>query len=149
MPLEMAWRKLNSELTLSGKLGQDLMPDFESLSVLVTSFLIEGLLDKFKPLEQLAAKINVDELKQISMREVKQYFEFKNGKVLVKPFNLNYKDIKMEIGGSHGFDQSLNYVINLVIPRAKFGTQGNQIVNNLISQAWQKEFQLKLLKRST
>ncbi|HSB93089.1 MAG TPA: AsmA-like C-terminal region-containing protein [Flavitalea sp.] len=135
--------KLNSELTLSGNLGRDLMPDLQSLTGNGNLFLIEGLLEKFKPLEQLAAKINVEELKQVSLREVRQYFEFTNGKVLVKPFNLNYKDIKMEIGGSHGFDQSLNYVINMVIPRARFGTDGNRIVDDLLAQAMAKGIPVK------
>jgi len=127
--------KLNSELTLSGNLGKDLMPDIHSLTGNGNLFIIEGFLEKFKPLEQLAARIHVDELKEISLREVRQYFEFTNGKVLVKPFNLTYKDIKMEIAGSHGIDQSLDYVINLVVPRARFGTQGNALVNDLISEA--------------
>ena len=73
--------KLNSELTMTGKLGEDLMPDWQSLTGNGNLFLIEGLLEKFKPLEQLAAKINVEELKQVSLREVRQYFEFTNGKV--------------------------------------------------------------------
>jgi hypothetical protein len=135
--------KLNSELTMTGKLGQDLMPDLQSLTGNGNLFLIEGLLEKFKPLEQLAAKIKVDELKQVSLREVREYFEFSNGKVLVKPFTVNYKDIKMEIGGSHGFDQSLNYVINLAIPRARFGTDGNKIVDDLLAQAMSKGIPVK------
>jgi len=135
--------KLNSELSMTGKLGQDLMPDWQSLTGNGNLFLIEGLLEKFKPLEQLAAKINVEELKQVSLREVRQYFEFTNGKVLVKPFNVNYKDIKMEIGGSHGFDQSLNYIINLAIPRARFGTDGNKIVNDLLAEAMAKGIPVK------
>lgn len=127
--------KMNSELLLTGNLTRDLMPDFATLTGNGNLFLIEGLLQKFKPLEKLAEKIHVNELKEISMREVREVFEFTNGKVLVKPFNLAYKDIKMEVGGSHGFDQSLDYVINLVIPRSRFGTEGNQLVDDLVSKA--------------
>jgi hypothetical protein len=29
--------------------------------------------------------------------------------VNVKPFDINYKDIKATVGGSHGFDQQMNY----------------------------------------
>ena len=49
----------------------------------------------------------------------------------------------MEIGGSHGFDQSLNYVINMVIPRARFGTDGNKIVDDLLAQAMAKGIPVK------
>lgn len=135
--------KLNSELKMSGSLTKDLSPDFNSLTGNGNLFLIEGLLEKFKPLEQLADRIHVDELKQISLREVRQYFEFTNGKVLVKPFNLSYKDIRMEIGGAHGFDQSLDYVINLVIPRARFGTAGNQVVDQLVGEALKRGIPVK------
>jgi hypothetical protein len=105
--------KLNSKLGLTGLLGQDMMPDLTTLTGEGNLFLIEGLLEKFKPLEKLAEKLNVDALRNISLREVREQFEFSAGKVFVKPFKMKVKDIEMEIGGMHGFDQSMDYTIHL------------------------------------
>lgn len=127
--------KLSSKLSLKGQLGGDMMPDLTTLTGDGTLFLLQGVLSKFGPLDKLASTLNISDLQNFSVKDIKNYFEFANGKVLVKPFNVKVKDIDMEIGGMHGLDQSLDYVINLKVPRAKLGAQANQLVNNLASQA--------------
>ncbi|MBO9563362.1 MAG: hypothetical protein J7621_11335 [Niastella sp.] len=136
--------KLTSKMTLKGKLGEDMMPDMSSLTGDGTLFLLEGFLSKFQPMEKLASTLNITELQAISVKDIKNYFEFANGKVLVKPFNVKVKDMDMEIGGMHGLDQSLDYVMNLKVPRAKLGEKANQVVNNLASQASSKGIPVKL-----
>ena len=126
--------KLSSKLTMTGKLGTDMMPDLSSLTGSGSLFLIEGFLQKFAPVEKLASTLNVQQLQDISLKDVKNYIEFSNGKVMIKPFNLKVKNIDMEVGGTHGFDQSLDYVINMKIPRSMMGAQGNKLVDNLVAQ---------------
>jgi hypothetical protein len=102
-------------------------------------FLIDGFLSKFAPLEKMASTLNIETLQAISLKDIKTHFEFANGKVLIKkPFTVKVKDIEMEIGGMHGLDQSIDYIVNLKVPREKLGTQANELVNNLASQASSK-----------
>ena len=86
----------------------------------------------------LASKLKLTELEKISVKDIKQYFEFVNGKVLVKPFTVKIKDIEMEIGGMHGFDQSMDYLVNMKVPRAKLGTEANQLINGLAAELTKK-----------
>jgi hypothetical protein len=130
--------KLTSKLTMKGKLGSDMMPDLGSLTGEGSLLLLQGFLSKFGPLEKLASTLNVAELQQISVKDIKNYFEFANGKVLVKPFNFKVKDIEMQVGGMHGLDQSIDYLISMKLPRAMLGTQGNNLIDNLASQATAK-----------
>ena len=44
----------------------------------------------------------------------------------------------MNIAGSHGFDQSLDYTLQLALPRSLMGNAGNTLVNNLAAQAQSK-----------
>lgn len=125
--------KLTSSLSANGKLGEGMNIDMSTLSGNGSLLLIEGFLSKFAPLDKIASTLNVSQLQQISLKDVKAFFEFSNGKMLVKPFTVKIKDIAMEIGGLQGFDQSMDYTINLKLPRALMGTQGNQLVNNLAS----------------
>ena len=115
---------LNSQLTLTGNL--------------------KGVLQKFAPLEKLAAVLQIDRLKSISVQEIKNYIEFANGKVLVKPFTLKIDNIEMEIGGFHGFDNSIDYAIQMKLPRSVMGSQGNNLINNLADAAIKKGFPIKL-----
>lgn len=136
--------KLNSELTMTGNLGGDMMPVLSSLTGKGNLLLIEGVLKKFAPLEKIAAMLQVDRLKSISIKDIKNYFEFTNGKVLVKPFDVKIQDIEMQIGGMHGFDQSLDYIIGMKLPRSYLGTQGNNLINGLASSANSKGIPVKL-----
>ncbi|MEP7108646.1 MAG: AsmA-like C-terminal region-containing protein [Ferruginibacter sp.] len=136
--------KLTSHLSLNGKLGENMMPDMTTLSGIGNLLLIEGFLSKFAPLDKIASTLNVKALEQISLRDVKNYFEFSNGKLLIKPFTVNVSGIDMEIGGLQGFDQSLQYIINMKLPRSLMGDKGNQLVNSLVSQVNNKGVPLKV-----
>ncbi len=127
--------KLNSKLTMKGNLGQDMMPELSSLTGDGTLQVLQGVIGNFGPLQKLASTLNVNELKEIVLKDIKNSFEFANGKVLVKPFNVKLKDIDMQIGGVHGLDQSIDYLINMKLPRSLLGSQGNALVSNLASQA--------------
>jgi hypothetical protein len=136
--------KLTSQMSLNGKLGQGMSFDFSSLSGNGNLLLIEGLLSKFAPLEKIASTLHVKQLEQIALKDVRSYFEFTNGKVLVKPFPLKLNNIEMEIGGMQSLDQSLAYVINMKLPRSLMGEKGNQLVNSLSSQLSAKGLPVKL-----
>ena len=127
--------KINSEMTMKGLLGSDMMPDLTSLTGNGNLLLVEGFLKKFAPLDKLASTLNIAELEGVSLKDVKNYFAFANGKVLVKPFHMKAKDIDMEIGGLHGIDQSIDYQVNMKIPRALMGKKGNEYVDKLALQA--------------
>ncbi|GAB2815393.1 hypothetical protein [Ferruginibacter profundus] len=126
--------KLTSQMTVKGKLGDNMMPDMNSLTGNGNLLLIQGFLSKFAPLDKIASTLNVKALEQVSLKDVKNYFEFSNGKVLIKPFAFKVSGIDMEIGGLQGFDQSLDFIVNMKLPRALMGAQGNQLVNNLVTQ---------------
>jgi AsmA-like C-terminal region len=126
--------KLTSQMTIKGKLGDNMMPDMGTLTGNGNLLLIEGFLSKFAPLDKIASTLNVKALEQVSLKNVKNYFEFFNGKLIVKPFAFKAAGIDMEIGGLQGFDQSLDFIINMKLPRALMGDKGNQLVNNLVTQ---------------
>jgi hypothetical protein len=136
--------KLSSQLSMTGSLDGNMMPDPGSLTGKGNLLLIEGVLRKFAPLEKIASTLQIDELKSISVKDIRNFIEFANGKVLVKPFTVKVKDIEMQIGGMHGFDQSLDYIVQMKVPRKYLGQQGNQIVNNLAGQAASKGIPVKL-----
>jgi hypothetical protein len=127
--------KMSSQFSMIGNLNADMFPDLNSLTGNGNFLLLQGVLSKFQPLEKISSALNVAELKDVSLRDIKSHFEFANGKVLVKPFHLKVKDIEMQIGGMHGFDQALDYLIGMKVPRKYLGSSGNTLVNNLAATA--------------
>jgi ElaB/YqjD/DUF883 family membrane-anchored ribosome-binding protein len=115
-----------------------MMPDLSSLTGQGSFLLLEGVLKKFAPLEKLSSTLQIDELKSVSIKDIKNHFEFANGKVLIKPFDIKIKDIELQVGGMHGFDQSIDYAVAMKVPRKYLGTQGNSLINGLATQASNK-----------
>jgi uncharacterized protein involved in outer membrane biogenesis len=136
--------KMSSQLTMKGKLDQQMSPVMNSLSGKGDLLLIDGVLSKFAPLEQLAGKLHIKQLEKISLKDIKNYFSFENGRVTVEPFRFQTQNISVEAGGSHGFDQTLKYGLNLVVPRSALGSQGNAMVNSLVNQAASKGVPVKV-----
>lgn len=136
--------KLSSQLNLTGKLGDNMMPDLNTLSGLGNVLMLEGVLSSFQPLDKISQTLNINALQNVSAKDIKTFFEFANGKVLVKPFTIKVKDIEMEIGGLHGLTQAMDYTVNMKVPRAMMGEKGNALVNNLSQQISNKGIAVKV-----
>jgi hypothetical protein len=61
--------------------------------------------------------LNLQDLKVLKIQNTKNWFEVKNGMVTLKDFNYTYQNVAMEIGGTHGLTNDMNYNIKAKIPR--------------------------------
>ncbi|CAL2103959.1 AsmA family protein [Tenacibaculum sp. 190130A14a] len=125
--------KLNSEINLSGSLNKDFTPNLTSIS---GNALAELLTTKINPkntkaLSLLNDKLSFIDLNKLDLSDIKTHLSFKEGQVQVKPFNLKYKDIGINIGGSHGFDQSMNYNVTLDVPAKYLGSEVQGLLSKL------------------
>ncbi|HMH21775.1 MAG TPA: AsmA-like C-terminal region-containing protein [Puia sp.] len=136
--------KLNSQMSMNGRMGDNMQPDLTTLAGDGSLVVADGMVKNFEPLDKLAQTLNLSQLRSMAIKDIKTYFSFKNGKVVVDPFNVKAKDIDMEIGGSHGFDQSLDYVIAMKVPRAMLGDQANSLVNSSVAQVNSKAVPVKM-----
>ena len=136
--------KFSSKMTMSGVLSADMKPDLNTLSGEGNILLAEGALKDFAPTDKLAQTLHLDQLKDIPLKDLKANFSFRNGRVVVDPFHIKMQDIDMEVGGSHGFDQSLDYTLNMKLPRSLVGGQANGFVDNAIARAGSKGVALKV-----
>jgi len=84
---------------------------------------------------ELAKTLNYDELNNISTKPFDVPFKIKDGKLIVKPFNVVVDDIPMTIDGVTYLNQDIDYNIDMQVPREKLGTDANKMINDLVSQA--------------
>jgi hypothetical protein len=122
--------KMNSTITLNGFLTQDMIPDVKSISGDLMGNILQGSLNKNKSalLTELDNKATFLDLKDINLKDVKAVLSFKNGKVAVKPFTLKHKDISVQIAGSHGFDQNMDYNLKFDVPVKYLGNDVNKLL---------------------
>ncbi|HVY74605.1 MAG TPA: AsmA-like C-terminal region-containing protein [Puia sp.] len=136
--------KFNSHINVNGSLDQDMLPNCPTLHGDGNIVLTEGSLRAFGPIDRLSQTLDIKELKDISLKDVHADFSFEGGKVVLNAFPAHAGDIDMEIFGSHGFDQTLAYDINLSVPRSKLGHKGTAFVKNVVKDAADKGIPVKL-----
>lgn len=107
----------NTTLSMSGLLGKDMVPDFATLSAAGFMETINAFVNNFKPLNEIGNKLNVSYLNKLELKNTKNWFEIRDGKITVKPFNLQMRDVAMQIGGSHGLNSDMSYQIMTKVPR--------------------------------
>jgi len=84
-----------------------------------------------------------DNLKNPRFKDVDLSFDMHNGRVYVSPFDTKVGSASLNIGGDQGIDQTMNYFINMSLPRSEFGATANDVLENLASQAAVKGFDVK------
>eukprot|EP01093_Parvamoeba_rugata_P013155 TRINITY_DN3994_c0_g1_i1.p1 TRINITY_DN3994_c0_g1~~TRINITY_DN3994_c0_g1_i1.p1 ORF type:complete len:914 (+),score=242.99 TRINITY_DN3994_c0_g1_i1:2511-5252(+) len=122
--------KLTSDISLSGNLTDDLLPNLLSLSGdLFADIMTEEVNTESSPvLNSLISNLNFIDPKQLNLKDLKTSLSFKDGIVTVKPFTLNYKDIQINVDGSHSFDQKLNYKATLQVPAKYLGSDVTKLI---------------------
>ena len=110
--------KFNTTLSMSGLLGKDMMPDFTTLSAAGFLETIAAGLNNFKPLAAVGEKLGLDYLQKVEIKDTRNWFEIKDGNVLIKPFNTRVRDVAMQIGGTYGLSKDMNFTIMTKTPRS-------------------------------
>lgn len=125
--------KLNSTIKLSGSLNQSMLPNISTLSGDLIGNLVSGSLNKSRStlLTELDNKATFLDLKDINLKDVTAALSFKDGKVVVKPFTIKHKDIGVQIAGSHGFDQNMDYNLKFDVPAKYLGKDVNNLITKL------------------
>jgi len=117
--------KINSTFHISGDLTQAMTPDLKSISGDLMGQLRNTTVksSNSKVLSALENQFNFIDLGKLNLNEASAYFTFENGQVKLKPYHLNYKDIGIEISGTHSFDQLMNYMVKFEVPAHYLGAQ--------------------------
>jgi len=126
--------KLNSTINLSGNLDAvEMTPDLKSISGDLISQLVSTTINPSNStlLSSLDSHINFIDLNKINLNDLKTNLTFKDGKVNVSPFNIKYQDITINVGGSHGFDQTMNYNVKFDVPTKYLGSEVNSLIAKL------------------
>lgn len=124
---------MNANIQLNGSLdAQEMTPNLNTLSGDLLGQLLEASIKSgnSKILTALDGSIPFLDLSKLNVNNLKTALTFTDGKVNIKPFDIKYQDLKLQIGGTHGFDQKVNYNLTMDVPVQYLGTD----VNNLLAK---------------
>ncbi|HKO75901.1 MAG TPA: AsmA-like C-terminal region-containing protein [Flavobacterium sp.] len=123
--------KINTTIKLNGNLDStEMTPDLKTISGDLIGQLLSTTVSANNStlLKALTSNLKFVNLDKVNLNDIKAYLTFKDGKVNVKPFDIKYQDIKATIGGTHGFDQSMDYNIKFNVPAKYLGKEANAFI---------------------
>ena len=86
-------------------------------------------------LNKITDVIKYPALKNPEVKDINLSFKFEKGRVSIAPFDVKVGPVSANIGGSHGFDETMDYVMKTSIPTAALGSQATAVIGSLSSAA--------------
>jgi len=124
----------SSNLKLNTSLDGNLEPVWES-------FFSNGLLDLktaeikgFKPFTTVGSILNLQELSNPKLKNVKPKFEVKNGRFYLSPVKYKVGNYDVVLSGSNGIDQSIDYTMEIDVPAGKLKENTNSAISGLLGK---------------
>lgn len=111
--------KISSKLSMKSDLTKALEPVYSSLTGSGDLFTNVITISGFEPMKKIGESLNMNKLSNQTIKDVKAYFSMANGKVKLKPFTVKMEGVETEISGTSSIDQSIDYVLNMNVPKDK------------------------------
>jgi hypothetical protein len=135
--------KFNSKLSLTSTLDNSMKPVWDSFSSKGSFTIQNAAIKGFKPLQVVGEKLNLEALKNPSLNTVATSFTITDGRLHISPFDFKVLNYTVNVAGSNGLDQSLDYVMGVDIPAGQLKEQGNKAISGLLGR------DLQLIKASS
>ncbi|HEX5581177.1 MAG TPA: AsmA-like C-terminal region-containing protein, partial [Gemmatimonadaceae bacterium] len=127
--------RVSAKMDLSGAIGTDMMPVLNLLTgdgaFETASIAIEG----FPAFVKLSDALDIEQLRNPTMRALHAAFHVQDGRVHVRPFDVKVGDVALTVGGSNGIDQSLDYDLAMAVPTSMLGAGATRAITSLASNA--------------
>lgn len=131
---------LSTDITLNGKLNNDLTPILTSLAGDAFAKIMTAKISKEEMplLSQLSGKLDFLNLETIDLKDLSTKVTFKDGNVQIQPFDFQVKGIDVRVQGKHSFANTMDYTVNLDVPAKYLGSELGGLLAKLSEADLQK-----------
>jgi AsmA-like C-terminal region/AsmA family len=127
--------KINAKLNYTSLIGKDMMPVTNSINGAGSVKSNEIVLLESKTFDQMKEVLKLGDKYDNKFKDINISFKISDGRVYVSPFDVKTGNLKMNISGDQGLDQTLNYIVKTEIPRSDLGSSVNSLINGVSSFA--------------
>ena len=126
--------RISTTLSLEGDMTNKMDMIMESLNGEGSFFTNRVVISGFEPLTKLANEIKMPQLSTQTLDNVRASFEFMDGKMHVKPFNLKMGKITSDIHGWTSFNSDIDYKMKMNIPKDQIPAEMIKMVEQAIGK---------------
>ncbi len=125
--------KLNSTIDINGLLDTNFTPNLMTITGNATAGVLSSKVNITESplLSILDTKLDFVDFSKLNLKDVKTKLNFENGQVTIQPFTVKYRDIPIEISGSHSFSKAINYNAMLQVPVKYLGSDVNKLIQSI------------------
>jgi hypothetical protein len=127
--------QVSLQLGFQSLLGRDMMPVTRTISGEGKLRSEEITLVKSETFNKVKDILKLGDKYSNTFRDVNISFRIDDGRIYVSPFDIRTGNLKMNISGDQGIDQSMNYLVKTEMPRSDLGSSVNSLIDNLSAQA--------------
>jgi uncharacterized protein involved in outer membrane biogenesis len=127
--------KINAKLTYVSLLGRDMMPVTNTINGTGIIKSNEITLLESKTFDKMKEVLKLGDRYGKTFKDINISFKIADGRVYVSPFDVKTGNLKMNISGDQGLDQTLNYIVKTEMPRSDLGSSVNSFIDNVSSIA--------------
>ncbi len=126
---------VNTKFTFSTLLDGEMMPVLNTLDAYgklqskEVTLVSAGVFDKIKSL------LKMNEAYTNQLKDVNISFNIEDGNLKVQPFKVKAGTVDMVVSGEQGLDRSINYLLDMKIPREMLGNAANEVISGLLAKA--------------
>ena len=124
--------KMGLTIDFSTLLQPDMMPKYSTLSGAGFARVKDAVVKNLQTNQKIQKATGYDGMNNITINNKKIEFEIRDGRLFVEPFTLEPKDGQMTIEGSSGFDNTLDYNIDMEVPAGVVGNAVNKAVSSYL-----------------
>ncbi len=127
--------KISSTFTLKTELDGNMEPVYATMqgkgNLRSNSLVLEG--GKF--LEKLSTTLKSPQLARQEVSDVNVTFVIEDGKIVTDPFDVKINKMSANVSGYSSFDETLDYLMKMKIPRSELGGEFNKMAEGMLVQA--------------
>lgn len=127
--------KINSSFDLQSSLDANMEPIYETMQGSGTLQSKNIVLEGGEFLQKLSTTLKSPKLARQEVQDLRLSFVVEDGKVTTDPFDVKINAMTANVSGFSTFDQKLDYLMKMKVPRNELGGDFNKMAEGLLSQA--------------
>jgi uncharacterized protein involved in outer membrane biogenesis len=121
--------KFSTDFKLDGELLQNMMPNMATVDGAGLVKIAQASLKDSKLLSGITALTKLEDTDDVTLKDVLMSATIEDGKLSVKPFDVNLGNYKTTVSGSTLLDGTIDYNLKMDVPAGKLGSQFNTLLS--------------------
>ncbi len=119
----------STDFKINGELTQAMMPDMATVNGAGLVKIAKAALKDSKLVSGITSLTKIDNSSDVTMKDVLMSASIDDGRLSVKPFDVNFGSYKTTVAGSTGLDGSIDYTLKMNVPANKLSSQFAGLAN--------------------